>query len=100
MGVRFLESYVRNVKLDGSGECFILENETIWFSQIQMASIFNKSISTINEHIKAIEDKDYVSFESTITDNKKLPFILPDGRYFEHTQEYRKILKEWFEEGG
>jgi len=46
---------VGNVKLGDSEECFILENDTIWFSQIQIASIFNKGISTINEHIKAIE---------------------------------------------
>lgn len=31
-----------------------LENETIWLSQEQMATVFNKTKSTINEHIKNI----------------------------------------------
>jgi len=46
---------MNNVKLENFEEYYIMENKTIWFSQIQMASIFNKSISTINEHIKVIE---------------------------------------------
>jgi len=46
---------LRNIKLGGIEENFIMENQTIWFSQVQMASIFNKSIQTINEHVKAIE---------------------------------------------
>lgn len=31
-----------------------LENETVWLSQDQMAQLFNKGKSTINEHIKNI----------------------------------------------
>jgi len=29
-----------------------LEKETVWLSQKHMAELFNKSLSTINEHIK------------------------------------------------
>ena len=34
-----------------------LENETVWLSQEQMAELFQKSRSTINEHIKNIYDE-------------------------------------------
>lgn len=43
------------MRLDGYKEDFIMENETIYFSQVQISLIFDKSISTINEHVKAIE---------------------------------------------
>ncbi|MDI6736516.1 MAG: RhuM family protein [bacterium] len=32
----------------------ILEKETVWLTQKQMAELFNKGVSTINEHIKNI----------------------------------------------
>lgn len=32
----------------------LLENETVWLTQNQMAELFQKSVSTINEHIKNI----------------------------------------------
>lgn len=36
-----------------------LENETVWLTQDQMADLFDKSKSTINEHIRNIyEDKE------------------------------------------
>ena len=38
-----------NVKID-----VYLEDETVWLSQEQMATLFGKSRSTINEHIKYI----------------------------------------------
>ena len=31
-----------------------LENETIWFTQKQMAELFDKNIRTVNEHINNI----------------------------------------------
>ncbi len=32
----------------------LFENETVWLTQAQMAELFGKSVSTINEHIKNI----------------------------------------------
>lgn len=32
----------------------LLENETVWLTQEQMATLFGKAKSTINEHIKNI----------------------------------------------
>ena len=32
----------------------IFENETVWLSQDQMATLFDKSVKTINEHISNI----------------------------------------------
>jgi hypothetical protein len=38
-----------------------LEDETVWLTQDQMATLFGKAISTINEHIKNIyEEKELV----------------------------------------
>lgn len=31
-----------------------LENETVWLSQAQMAELFQKTVPTINEHIKNV----------------------------------------------
>ena len=33
-----------------------LDNETVWLTQQQMATLFGKAKSTINEHIKNIYD--------------------------------------------
>lgn len=38
-----------NIKIDVH-----LEDETVWLSQDQMASLFGKAKSTINEHIKNV----------------------------------------------
>ena len=32
----------------------LFENETVWLTQSQMAELFGKSTSTINEHIKNV----------------------------------------------
>lgn len=40
---------------DGAVKVDVLfENETVWLTQSQMAELFGKSVSTINEHIKNI----------------------------------------------
>lgn len=46
---------MRYIQLDGFNGRFILEHQTIWFSQLQIASLFNKNLRTVNEHIKSIE---------------------------------------------
>jgi hypothetical protein len=55
-----------------------LLNETVWLSQKGMARLFQKSVSTINEHIKNIfeegeleEDSVIRKFRITAADNKK-----------------------------
>lgn len=43
---------------DGSIKVDVLmQNETVWLTQNQMAELFQKSVSTINEHIKNIFDE-------------------------------------------
>jgi hypothetical protein len=51
---------------DGSTKLQVrLENETVWLTQDQMAELFNKSKSTINEHIQNIyEEKELVESET------------------------------------
>jgi hypothetical protein len=43
-----------------------LQDETVWLSQAQMAELFQKSVPTINEHIKNIYDEGELSENRTI----------------------------------
>lgn len=44
--------------VDGTIKVDVLfENETVWLTQIQMSELYGKSVSTINEHIKAFLQK-------------------------------------------
>ncbi|MFR1027706.1 MAG: hypothetical protein ACLSE8_15520 [Parasutterella sp.] len=39
---------------DGPVVAVVVENETLWLSQRQMAELFNVSLTTINEHLKNV----------------------------------------------
>jgi len=43
-----------------------LQNETVWLSQTQMAELFQKSVPTINEHIKNIYEEGELDEKATI----------------------------------
>ena len=43
-----------------------LENETVWLSQDQMAELFDKSKSTINEHIQNVYSENELQLEGTM----------------------------------
>lgn len=43
-----------------------LENETVWLTQTQMAELFQKSVSTINEHIKNIFKENELDIEEVM----------------------------------
>jgi len=52
---------------DGSSDISVrLENETVWLTIDQMAELFDKSRSTINEHILNIYKEEELSKEDTI----------------------------------
>jgi len=53
-----------------------LENETVWLSQKQMADLFQKSVPTINEHIKNAYAEGEVSPEATI---RKFRIVQTEG---------------------
>lgn len=53
-----------------------LENETVWLSQKQMAELFQKSVPTINEHIKNAYEEGEVSPEATI---RKFRIVQTEG---------------------
>ncbi|WP_196139709.1 nuclear transport factor 2 family protein [Aliikangiella sp. G2MR2-5] len=55
---------------------------------------------TLSQHLQAIQTKDFEAFEKTITPEAKLTFILPNGKYFDDSAEYRQMLKEWFKQDG
>src|SRR5690625_767974 len=47
-----------------------LENETVWMTQRAMAELYQKSIKTINEHIKNIFREEELEEASTIRNNQ------------------------------
>lgn len=52
---------------DGRTEIQVtLQDETVWLSQAQMAELFQKSVPTINEHIKNAYDEGELDEKSTI----------------------------------
>ncbi len=51
---------------------------------------------TLNRHLDAIQQKDFVAFESTLTRGERLTFILPNGQLFTDPGEFRAMLKDWF----
>lgn len=55
---------------------------------------------TLNQHIKAIQNRDFDSFAATITDGDTLNFLLPNGAYFDSTRVYLKLIEGWFAEDG
>lgn len=53
--------------VDGQAKIEVkLENETVWLSQAQMADLFQKSQSTINEHIQHIYEEGELEKELTL----------------------------------
>ncbi len=55
------------MKNDGSSDISVrLENETVWLTIDQMAELFDKSRSTINEHILNIYKEEELLKEDTI----------------------------------
>lgn len=52
----------QNVKLEVN-----MQDETVWLTQAQMAELFDKSKSTINEHIKNIYKENELSISDTMT---------------------------------
>ena len=52
---------------DGKTEIEVnLEGETVWLSQVQMAELFQKTVPTINEHIKNVFEEGELIESSTI----------------------------------
>ncbi|MCW8879997.1 MAG: nuclear transport factor 2 family protein [Kangiellaceae bacterium] len=55
---------------------------------------------TLQKHIDAIQERDFQKFETTITQGKELTFILPNGKFYQSTDEYKSLLKDWFAQDG
>jgi ketosteroid isomerase-like protein len=55
---------------------------------------------TLTKHLDAIQAKDFSAFESTISQQPRLTFILPNGTFFDDASEYRTMLKQWFATSG
>ncbi len=56
----------------------LLEDDTVWLTQLQISALFNKAKSTVSEHIKNIFDDDELDkisvvrhFRTTAKDGKK-----------------------------
>lgn len=54
---------------DGSSRIrVLLEDETVWLTQIQIAELFQTTVANINIHLKHIYDEEELSRESTVKD--------------------------------
>ncbi len=53
------------------------EQDTVWLSQAQMATLFGKDVRTINEHIQNIFDDDELEIASTI---RKFRIVRQEGQ--------------------
>ncbi len=51
---------------------------------------------TLQQHLNAIEKRDYPAFEKTLTKGKNLTLILPNGHFSESAEQFRAMMKEWF----
>ena len=51
---------------------------------------------TLIKHLTSIQSRNYELLESTITPDKEMTFILPNGQYFEDPLTFKKLIKEWF----
>ncbi len=60
----------QNVKLEVN-----LKDETVWLTQLQMSKLFDKSVSTINEHIKNIYKEEELYEEETML-NSEIPNLV------------------------
>lgn len=68
MNQKFSSEIILYKSIDGSTKIdVILENETVWLTQKQMSKLFQKSQSTINEHIKNIYNEKELNEYQTMT---------------------------------
>lgn len=58
----------------------LLENETIWLNQKQIAELYNKSKSTISEHIKNIFEEEELERDSVV---RKFRTTASDGKNYD-----------------
>lgn len=54
----------------------------------------------LTEHVRAVQSRDPVALERTITSGERLELILPDGRRSTTRAEYLAFYREWFAEPG
>jgi hypothetical protein len=54
-----------------------LEDETVWLTQALIASLFDKDVRTINEHLVNIFDEEELSREATI---RKFRMVRTEGK--------------------
>ena len=59
---------------------FDISKETIWATQAQMAELFGREVSTINEHIKTVLREGELSEDSVI---RKFPITAGDGKTYD-----------------
>jgi hypothetical protein len=53
------------------------EDETVWLTQDQMAALYNKAKSTINEHFKNVYMEGELAEEAGLVENSEFPNFLP-----------------------
>lgn len=72
---------------------------TIFFCFINATvSAKDKFNITLQKHLDAIQNRDFKSFEKTITGDSVITLILPNGKLMKSRAEYIEFMKEWFNE--
>ncbi|MCX7218758.1 MAG: nuclear transport factor 2 family protein [Burkholderiales bacterium] len=63
----------------------------------QVPAVANTSSfdAALRTHLAAIENRDWVAFESTLTEADTLTFILPNGRLSKSSAEFKKSTQAW-----
>jgi ketosteroid isomerase-like protein len=52
--------------------------------------------SALKTHLTAIEKRDWLAFEATLTNSKTLTFIAPSGKLSTATADFKRQMQAWF----
>ncbi len=55
---------------------------------------------TLKKHLTSIQERNFEVFESTLTTEESLTFLLPNGKLTESRSEFVAMLREWFGQEG
>jgi len=53
---------------------------------------------TYKAHLKAIQDRDFVSFDKTLPSKNELTLILPNGKLSTDLAQYKQLIQGWFKQ--
>ena len=74
------------------------KNVTIILCILMCGSVLanDKFENTLKHHLNSITARNYIEFEKTITKEKEITLILPNGKLSKTRTEYLAMMKDWF----